>query len=307
MLKAAFRYLGIQNSVVTSEKLVATLGGMLAISCCFYITTWMLGTEGSAAILPSMGASTVLLFAVPHGQLSTPWALFAGNLLSAVVGVSCAQFIDNIYVAAPVAVAGSILVMHISRSLHPPGGATALAAVIGGPVIEQLGYGYIIAPTLINCSILLAVALAFNNLFEWRRYPQSLMRYKTVGYHPDTRKIKMHHIHEAIKRSDLVIDASDKQIKHIVDLADAVLHEELIAGFELEVGAFYTNNKPGRLWSVRQVIDEKAHKNRHQHMLIYRVAEGSGKGQSGYCTYQQFAEWAKEKMACSKHDTFHDR
>ena len=307
MLKAVFHFLGIQNSVVTSEKLVATLGGMLAIFCCFYTTTWMLGTVGSAAILPSMGASTVLLFAVPHGQLSTPWALFAGNLLSAVVGVTSAQFIENIFVAAPVAVAGSILVMHISRSLHPPGGATALAAVIGGPVIEQLGYGYIITPTLINCSILFAVAMIFNNFFEWRRYPQSLMRYKTIGYHPDTRRIKMRHIHEAIKRSDLVIDASDKQLKHIIDLADAALHEELIAGFELEIGAFYTNNKPGRLWSVRQVIDEKAHKNRYQHMLIYRVAEGSGKGQSGYCTYQEFAEWAKEKMARSKNDNFHDR
>ncbi|MEG3766935.1 HPP family protein [Alteromonas sp. 14N.309.X.WAT.G.H12] len=296
-LQTVHRILGVQSHVVTSEKVISTVGGMMAIFCSFYITTLLTDTQGSLAILPSMGASTVLLFAVPHGQLSTPWAFFVGNLLSAAVGVTCALFIDNILLAAPVAVASSILIMHLSRSLHPPGGATALAAVIGGPGIAELEYGYVICPTLINCVVLFSIAICFNNFFQWRRYPQYFMRYRGIGYHPDTRQIKMRHIHEAIARSELVVDASDKQIKHIIDLADALLHEELIAGFELEMGAFYTNNKPGKLWSVRQVIDERQHENKQQHLLIYRVVEGNGKGQSDCCTYQEFAEWAAMKMA----------
>lgn len=300
MIKAVIRFLGIQNGVVTSEKAVATLGGMLGIYCCLYSTMYFTGATGTAAILPSMGASTVLLFAVPHGQLSTPWAFFAGNLLSAIVGVTCSTSIDNVLLAAPIAVATSILVMHLSRSLHPPGGATALAAVIGGSTIQELGYWYVITPTLINCCILFFVAFVFNNLFQWRRYPQSLMRYQKVGYHPDTRRIKMRHIHEAINRSELVVDASDEQIKHIVDLADAILHEEMVAGFELEPGAFYTNGKPGRAWSVRQVIDQRVHQEPTQHLIVYRVVDGERKGISDSCTLQEFAEWASEKMQPKK-------
>ncbi|HAI96992.1 MAG: HPP family protein [Cycloclasticus sp.] len=296
MIKTAIEFLGIQSGVVSSEKLVATLGGMLAIFFCFYTTTYFIGATGSIAILPSMGASAVLLFAVPHGQLSTPWAFLAGNLLSAFVGVSCSKFISPITLAAPMAVALSILAMHITRSLHPPGGATALAAVIGGTAINELGYWYVLTPTLINCCVLFSVSLVFNNLFSWRRYPQSFMRYQSAGYHPDTRGIKMQHIHEAIKRSELVIDASDEQIKHIVDIADAIYHEELIAGFVLEPGAFYTNGKPGRDWSVRQVVDHREHKNPSLYLIVYRVVDGDRKGTTGSCTLHEFVEWAKEKM-----------
>lgn len=296
MIHTAIRFLGFQSGVVNSEKLVATLGGMLAIFCCFYTTVYFTGTTGSVAILPSMGASAVLLFAVPHGQLSTPWAFLAGNFFSAIVGVTCSKLIGTIVFAAPVAVALSILVMHLSRSLHPPGGATALAAVIGGPTIQELGYWYVFTPTLINCCILFSVAMLFNNIFRWRRYPQSLMRYQNVGYHPDTRRINMDHIHEAIMRSELVIDASDEQIKHIVDLADAIYHEELIAGFVLEPGAFYTNSKPGRTWSVRQVVDQREHTDPSRYLVVYRVVDGDGKGLTDSCSLQEFAEWANAKM-----------
>ncbi|TPD53880.1 MAG: HPP family protein [Thalassolituus maritimus] len=296
MIKTVIGFLGIQSGVVFSEKMVATLGGMLAIFFCFYTTLYFTGATSSVAILPSMGASTVLLFAVPHGQLSTPWAFLAGNLISAFVGVSCSQLISPITLAAPAAVALSILAMHFTRSLHPPGGATALAAVIGGPSIYELGYWYVLTPTLINCCILFFVALVFNNLFSWRRYPQSFMRYQSAGYHPDTRSIKMQHIHEAIKRSELVIDASDEQIKHIVDIADAIYHEELIAGFVLEPGAFYTNGEPGRNWSVRQVIDHREHKDPSLYLIVYRVVDGDRKGTTDSCTLHEFVEWAEEKM-----------
>ncbi|ATI02054.1 MULTISPECIES: HPP family protein [Cycloclasticus] len=296
MFQTPIRFLGLQNGVVSSEKVVATFGGVLAISCCFYITSFYTGATGTAAILPSMGASTVLLFAVPHGQLSTPWAFLVGNLLSAVVGVTCWMFIDSIMLAASIAVALSILVMHVTRSLHPPGGATALAAVIGGPSIHELGYWYVVTPTLINCCVLFTVAMLFNNFFSWRRYPQSLMRYQRVGYHPDTRRIKMQHIHEAIKRSEIVVDARDEQIKHIVDLADAIYHEELLADFVLEPGAFYTNGKPGRKWSVRQVIDWREHQDPSLYLIVYRVVDGEGKGSSESCTLHEFSTWAREQM-----------
>lgn len=97
-----------------------------------------------------------------------------------------------------------------------------------------------------------------------------------------------------------MVDASDEQIKHIVDLADAILHEEMVAGFELEPGAFYTNGKPGRAWSVRQVIDQRVHQEPTQHLIVYRVVDGERKGISDSCTLQEFAEWASEKMQPKK-------
>ncbi len=106
----------------------------------------------------------------------------------------------------------------------------------------------------------------------------------------------MQHIHEAIKRSELVIDASDEQIKHIVDIADAIYHEELIAGFVLEPGAFYTNGKPGRNWSVRQVIDHREHKDPSRYLIVYRVVDGDRKGTTDSCTLHEFVRWAEEKM-----------
>ena len=122
------------------------------------------------------------------------------------------------------------------------------------------------------------------------------MRYQSVEHHPDTRNIKMQHIHEAIRRSELVIDASDEQIKHIVDLADAIFHRDLITDFTLEPGAFYTNAKPGRKWSVRQVIDRREHNEPSRYIVVYRVVDGEGKGTTDSCTLYEFAEWAKEKM-----------
>lgn len=295
VLDSFTRFIGIQSAVIYSEKFVSALGGVVAICATFYLSTLWIGTSGGLAILPSMGAATVLLFAVPHGQLSTPWALFGGNTLSAFAGVTAAMCVDTPVLAAGAAVGLAIFLMHLGRCLHPPGGATALAVILGGDAIQALGYWYVVTPTLANCCILFAVALLFNNRFHWRRYPQSLMRYEEV-YNPDTKRILPSHIHEAIAQSDVVMDVSDEQIKRIVDLADQIMRRQSVEGFTLELGGFYTNGLPGRHWSVRQVVDERAHPDPARYMVIFRTVEGAGKGQADSCSLQEFADWAHEKM-----------
>ena len=69
--------------------------------------------------------------------------------------------------------------MYYTRCIHPPGGATALAAVIGGPNIHALGYQYTLTPIAINTAIILLVGLLFNALFHWRRYPAFLLSKET--------------------------------------------------------------------------------------------------------------------------------
>jgi CBS-domain-containing membrane protein len=64
--------------------------------------------------------------------------------------------------------------MHYLNCLHPPGGATALSAVIGGQAVHQLGYQYLLTPVLLNVVTLLLIAIVFNYPFRWRRYPLSI-------------------------------------------------------------------------------------------------------------------------------------
>ena len=124
-------YLGIDfGNVSHTERLVSTAGGALVIFCIFVITRASLGPAGTLLIIPSMGASAVLLFAVPHGALSQPWNVFGGHILSALVGVTCAIVIPDEIIAASLAVGLAIGAMHYLRCIHPPGGATALAVAL---------------------------------------------------------------------------------------------------------------------------------------------------------------------------------
>jgi CBS-domain-containing membrane protein len=78
----------------------------------------------------------------------------------------------HLWLAAPVAVATAIAVMHATKTLHPPGGATALIAVIGSQKIHNLGYLYVLVPVTSGAVIMLVVALLINNIPKNRRYPE---------------------------------------------------------------------------------------------------------------------------------------
>lgn len=156
------------------EKWISAFGGMVSLIGVMLISHASLGMEGGATLVASMGASAVLLFAVPHGALSQPWPVLGGHVVSALIGVTCAKFIPDPTVAAALAVALAIGAMHYLNCLHPPGGATALSAVIGGVAVQQLGYQYVLTPVLLNAVTILLIAIAFNYPFHWRRYPLSI-------------------------------------------------------------------------------------------------------------------------------------
>ena len=158
------------------EKAVSMLGGLLGLMGIILISEFHLGMAGSVGLVASMGASAVLLFAVPHGPLSQPWAVFGGHMASSIVGVACAKMIAEPAFAAPVAVALAIGAMHYLRCIHPPGGATALSAVVGGDAVHQLGFHYVLTPVMLNTITILLVALLFNYPFSWRRYPAAIAK-----------------------------------------------------------------------------------------------------------------------------------
>ncbi|MDO9599238.1 MAG: HPP family protein [Azoarcus sp.] len=161
-----------QQHVNGRERLRAGFGALLGI-----LATVMLGrlfVDGDALlpwVIAPMGASAVLLFAVPASPLAQPWAMLGGNLLAAAIGVTCARGLPEPMMAAAVAVSAAIGLMFVLRCIHPPAGAVALTAVVGGPAIDSLGYGFVVYPVLVNSVCLLALAIVYNRA-TGREYPQ---------------------------------------------------------------------------------------------------------------------------------------
>lgn len=156
------------------EKWISAVGGLLGVFVIILISQHFLGLSQAAGLVASMGASAVLVFAVPHGPLSQPWPVVAGHTVAAFIGVACARWIPLPLLACAVAVAVAIISMHYLRCIHPPGGATALTAVIGGESIQSLGFQYVLTPVLLNVLTLVLIAMVFNYAFHWRRYPAAL-------------------------------------------------------------------------------------------------------------------------------------
>ena len=130
-----------------------------------------LQAEDSLFLVGSFGATAILIYGVPNSPYAQPRNLIGGHIFSAIVGVICAKFIPTLVIAAALAVTLAVVVMHLTRSIHPPGGATALIAVIGGQNIHQLGYWYVLTPIASGAILMLIVALFINNLSSQRRYP----------------------------------------------------------------------------------------------------------------------------------------
>ncbi|WP_454040370.1 HPP family protein [Cupriavidus metallidurans] len=151
------------------ERIKSCIGALIGL----FLTEWICRhfPQGfNPWFVAPMGASAVLLFAVPASPLAQPWSIIGGNLVAATVGVACARWIPEPGLAAGVAVAVAIALMFQLRCVHPPSGAVAITAVFGGPAVQALGFGFVVAPVAINSALLLLTALAFNNLMQ-RRYP----------------------------------------------------------------------------------------------------------------------------------------
>ncbi|WP_395751028.1 HPP family protein [Prosthecobacter sp.] len=212
------QWLGIELiEVSTTEKAVSTFGGGLAILALVFMTSWTLPNGGAAALITSMGASAVLLFGVPHGPLSQPWPVIAGHGISALIGVVCAEYIHSPALAAACAVGLSIGAMQQLKCIHPPGGATAFAAVMGGSAIRDLGFGFVLFPVLTNAIVMVSLAVLMNYPFRWRRYPNALRKQPHIAP-PDASPATHEDVIAAIRSLDSFVDISEDELLRLVEL-----------------------------------------------------------------------------------------
>lgn len=210
------------NHASHGERWISAVGGFLGVLAVLWLSSAVLDHQGATMIIASMGASAVLLFAVPHGALSQPWAVVGGHGVSALIGVACAQMVSAPFLAAALAVGLSIGAMHYLRCIHPPGGATALVAVLGGTGVHQLGYSFVVTPVLENTLIILLAAVVVNLPFRWRRYPAGLAHARTSGASdPATAKALLAHqdLVYALSKLDSFIDISEEDLIRIYTLA----------------------------------------------------------------------------------------
>ncbi|WP_322964241.1 HPP family protein [Sphingomonas fuzhouensis] len=154
-----------------SGRVLACVGAVIGIALTIIVCGGLppLGPDLPIIVAP-LGASAVLVFAVPASPLAQPWSVVGGNVLSTLVGVAMFQAIPSLPLAAGCAVGGAILVMSLARCLHPPGGAAALTAVIGSQGIHAAGFSFAFAPVAINSIALVALGMFFHRA-TGRSYP----------------------------------------------------------------------------------------------------------------------------------------
>ena len=222
-------------SVSQRERLRSGAGALLGIALTGLLSAALLDSPSAAAwLMAPMGASAVLLFGVPASPLAQPWSIVGGNLVSAVIGVTCAQLIAAPVAAAAAAIFFAIGAMFALRCLHPPSGAVALTAVLGGAQVHAAGYGFVVTPVGLNTVLLLAVALVYNNV-TGRRYPHAqqaeakhphhtadALPTERLGFTPDD-------LQAALKEYDQVLDIS-------VDDLESVFHRTEMHAFRRRFG-----------------------------------------------------------------------
>lgn len=188
------------SALVAALVVLAVSGGTLA---------------ASPPLLAAVGATSALVFALPMSPLAQPWAVIGGYLVSAIAGLAAARWIPGVPLAGAVAVGGAVFGMLALRCLHPPGGAVALHAVIGGPEVQALGLGYIVSPVLLDALLLVAIALVVNNIQRDRHYPR-----RPVAAHAHLGGLTEDDLKEALREYGHPLAASEEELDAILSLAE---------------------------------------------------------------------------------------
>ncbi len=214
------------------ETWLATFAALFAIAVIGGLSEFIVGAESGPFLVASLGASAVLLFVVPSSPMSQPWPLVGGQLSSVLVGVACAQWIPQTVVASALAVCGAIVAMHYLRCLHPPGGASALIAVVGGPQIHALGFSFVLVPVGLNVVILLLLSVVLYRVVLRRPYPA-----QAVLQNPDKADplrfippFSATDLHNALSDLGTFVDISEQDLVTIYSLAITRLHERQLSG-----------------------------------------------------------------------------
>lgn len=156
------------------EHIWTFIGSFLGIGIIGWLNSKYVSVADNIFLIGSFGASAVLVYGVINSPLAQPRNVIGGHVICAVTGVVIHRLIPGqLWLSSSLSVSLSIVLMQITKTLHPPGGATALIANIGSPKIQALGFYYVLSPVLSGVIILILVALVCNNATSHRSYPRN--------------------------------------------------------------------------------------------------------------------------------------
>jgi len=169
------RYVVYRETLVDKKDIFwSFIGAFLGIGIIGFIQQQWLSAQDNLFLVGSFGASAVLIFGHTQSPLAQPRNLVGGHILSALIGITIRYLIpfpDWQWAACALAVSLSIICMQMTKTVHPPGGATALLAIIGSEKIRTLGYWYALSPVASGVGIMLLIAWIINNIPANRSYP----------------------------------------------------------------------------------------------------------------------------------------
>ena len=170
-LDKVFRFQPILAGANFADRLVACVGAILSVALTGTLCSLAFGRDPRLPLLIApVGASAVLLFAVPASPLAQPWSIIGGNILSAMIGTAVGLSVQSPVLASGLAVALAIGAMSLARCLHPPGGAAALTAVLAGPSVAAANYLFPVVPIAANSVVLVVLGWIFHR-FSSHSYP----------------------------------------------------------------------------------------------------------------------------------------
>ena len=195
------------------ERAIAAGGALLGIALAALGSTLLSGSPATGLLLAApIGASAVLVFAVPSSPMGQPWPVIGGNIVSAVVGIAAARGLGHGAVAAGVAVSGAILAMSVLRCLHPSGGGTALLGVVGGPAVLAHGYAFALVPVGLNAVLLVLAGILFH-LVSGHSYPHRAAKVQAP-------RITAEDIDAALDEAQESFDIAREDLQVLLDAAE---------------------------------------------------------------------------------------
>ncbi len=289
----------VPEDVSHGEKAITAIGCFLGILVVTLLSKAFVSGYGLPILIASMGASSILVFAVPHGPFSQPWSVIGGQIVSALTGITCLMLIPDQLLAGSVAVAMAGYLMYQLRCLHPPGGATALAAVLGGAEMSHLGYQYALTPVVLDALVLIIMGLILNNILPGRSYPARLPEAKDLKDNPNTPTpvITPEDLEFALQKMDTYVDTAKEDLIKIYMYAHEHAYSKQPTNFKIKTGHYYSNGEYGTNWSARQIITIDLDKNNpDMDKVTYRVVTSQGNHKSTDCTRKDMTQWAQYEV-----------
>ncbi|QID17672.1 HPP family protein [Nitrogeniibacter mangrovi] len=256
------------------------MGACLGILFAGLVTAHLVATQEAWLVAP-LGASAVLVFAVPSSPLSQPWSVVVGNTVSALVGIACVALIPDRIGGAAIAVALAIAVMMATRSLHPPGGATALLAVLS----QAHSPAFALHPVALNSALLVIAGMAFHRL-GGHHYPHRAPPPRAP------RRFDAADIDEALRRHDELLDVSREDIESLLEEAET-------AAYRRTLGALRCGDLMARpvLQVTRSTPVAAAHQLMRKHAIKALPVTGPGQQVVGILTAWDVLEHLATRQA----------